>query len=79
MLKNIVKLEHVLAGKVYHFLCDNDSPIEHVKDALFQFVKFAGQIEDQVKAQMEQQKSESDPVKVEAMTEVKADEPVATA
>jgi hypothetical protein len=54
MLKNIIRLEHSVGNKVYHFLCDNDSPLDHVKEALFQFTKYAGQIEDQMKTQQEQ-------------------------
>lgn len=34
-------------------MCDQDSPLHHVKEALFQFQKYIGQIEDQVKAQAE--------------------------
>ena len=61
MLKNIVKLEFMIANRVYHFFCDNDSPIEHIKEALFQCQKFVGSIEDQVKAQMEAKNNEEKP------------------
>ncbi len=57
MLKNIVKLEFQVLDRVYHFLCDNDSPIEHIKEALFQCQKYVGSLEDQIKAQMAAQKS----------------------
>ncbi len=50
MLKNIVKLECAIGEKQYQLLCDNDSPLTNVKEALFQFLKYIGQIEDQVKA-----------------------------
>ena len=56
MLKNIVKLEFMIADKVYYFLCDNDSPIEHIKEAIFQIQKYIGQVEDNVKAQLAAQK-----------------------
>jgi hypothetical protein len=56
MLKNIVKLEFMIADKVYHFLCDNDSPIEHLKEAIFQMQRYIGQIEDNAKAQLAAQK-----------------------
>lgn len=49
MLKNISKLEIVIGEKVYQLLCEVDSPLEHVKEALFQFGKFVGHIEDSVK------------------------------
>jgi hypothetical protein len=51
MLSNLIKFELKIADKAYHFLCDPNSPIEHVKEALFQFQKAAGQIEDNAKAQ----------------------------
>jgi len=50
MLKNISKLELKVGEKVYQFLCDNDSPLNDVKEALFQFIKYCGQVEDQIKA-----------------------------
>jgi hypothetical protein len=59
MLKNIVKLELKIGDKIYQFLCDNDSPLEYVKEALFQFQKYVGCIEDQIKAQQEQAKVET--------------------
>jgi len=58
MLKNISKLECVVNEKPYQLLCDMDSPLECVKEALFQFQKYIGQVEDQVKAQQEQQQQE---------------------
>ncbi len=56
MIKNISKLELQIGEKNYQLLLDSDSPLGHVKEALFQFQKYVGQIEDQVKAQQEQQK-----------------------
>ncbi len=50
MLKNISQLEVKIAEKIYHLTCDNDSPLEHVKEALCQFLKYVGNIEDQIKA-----------------------------
>jgi hypothetical protein len=46
MLKNITKLEHKIGERVFQLLCDNDSLFAEVKDALFQFMKYVGQIED---------------------------------
>lgn len=53
MLKNLARLEHTVEGRVFHFLCDQDSPLPAVKEALFKFMGYIGQIEDQVKAQQE--------------------------
>lgn len=71
MLKNIVKLEHKVGERIYQFILDNDSPLEHVKEVLFQFQKYIGQIEDQAKAHKEAQAAEQPPAesKVEAIPE----------
>ena len=58
MMKNITRLEHIIDGKIYHFTCDIDSPLQAVKEALFQFIKFSGTVEDQAKALVEQQEAE---------------------
>lgn len=58
MLSNISKIEIKVGEKVYQLLCDLDSPIEHVKEAIFQFGKFVGQVEDNIKIAQTQIKSE---------------------
>ena len=63
MLKNISKLEVKINEKVYQFLCDMDSPLEHVKEALFQFSKYAGQLEDAIKAHQNKVSENPDAVK----------------
>jgi hypothetical protein len=50
MQKNVVRIEFTIADKDYHFMCDADSPLEHVKEALFQCQKYIGMIEDNIKA-----------------------------
>jgi hypothetical protein len=55
MLKNISKLEVLVEGKIYNFLCDMDSNLNHVKEALFQFQNYVGKIEEQIKAAQEAQ------------------------
>lgn len=57
MLKNISKLQCKVGEKDYNLLCDNDSPLEHVKEAILQFLKYVQLVEDQVKEQIEAQKS----------------------
>lgn len=54
MQKNICQLEAKVGEKVFHLLCDHDSPLGHVKEALFQFLKYIGQIEDQAKKSEEE-------------------------
>ena len=51
MLKNITRLESIIADKVYHFSCDMDAPLTHVKEAILKFLYYVGQIEEQVAAQ----------------------------
>ena len=61
MLKNIVKIEFIINERPYLFICDNDSPLEHIKEALFQCQKYVGAIEDNVKAQLAQRQAEEKP------------------
>ncbi len=61
MLKNISQLEVMIKDKFYRLNCDIDSPLEHVKEALFQFQKYIGYIEDQIKANQAAKESEKSP------------------
>jgi len=72
MMKNIVRLEYVVADKAYHLLCDNDSPLVHLKEALFEFLKHVGRIEDQIQSQQahaEAQKAAEEPKSEELKVE----------
>lgn len=60
MLKNISRLECKIGEKIYHLSCDFDSPLTEVKEAIFQFSKYIGHIEDQIKAQEEAKKVQED-------------------
>jgi hypothetical protein len=57
MLKNLAQLEHEIDKKVCRFICDHDTPIQFIKESLFQFQRYIGQAEDLAKAQMESQKN----------------------
>lgn len=73
MLKNISKLELKVGEKTYQFICDNDSPLSDIKEAIFQFQKYIGVVEDNIKQQMEakaQADAESLPVTDEVKPEV---------
>ncbi len=59
MLTSLLQFEHVIADKAYKFLCAPDSPIEHTKEALFQFLKRVGQVEDEIKAKQAQLDAEA--------------------
>lgn len=61
MLKNLARLEHVIGERAYHLFCDQSSPIHEIKEALCEFLKFVGNIEDQVKQQQASTQTESVP------------------
>lgn len=74
MLKNISKLEIKIGEKSYQFLCDMDCPLTEVKESLFQFIKYVGQIEDKIKEQQEAEKAQQDVQStVEPIQEAKAE------
>ncbi len=60
MQKNIVQLEVQIDQKVCRFLCDGDTPTHFIKEALFQFTKYVGSVEDAAKerARQEQEMAE---------------------
>lgn len=62
MLKNLSQLEHVIEDRICRFICDNDTPIHIAKEALFQFQKYIGQIEDAAKSQQEQSEKKVEPI-----------------
>jgi hypothetical protein len=72
MQKMLTQLEFKVAEKVYHFVCDPDSPIEHVKEALFQIGKYVGAIEDAIKAQQAKDAQS----KTEELSKQPANEPI---
>ena len=53
MLKYLSQLEHKIGNNVFHFVCDQQSPIHEIKESLCQFLKFVIQAEDSIKAQQE--------------------------
>ncbi len=58
MLRNIVELECKIENRIIRLTCDPDCPLTHLKEALFQYQKYIGQIEDQVKASEEKSANE---------------------
>lgn len=58
MLKNISQLEHKIGHRIYHLLADSNSPLNEVKEALFEFVKFVGKLEDNAKMAQSQLEAE---------------------
>lgn len=53
MLKNITQLVHKVGSRSYQLLCDSDSPLVEVKDALVQFMGYAANVENAAKASSE--------------------------
>lgn len=55
MFKNIARLECQIGDRIYHLMCDHDSPISELKEALCQFTGYAVAVE---KAHQDAQKAE---------------------
>lgn len=60
MLKNISRLECTVNDKVGHLYLENDTPLHVVKEILFQFQKYIGSIEDNIKQQQEKAQAEEE-------------------
>jgi hypothetical protein len=73
MLKNISRLEHLIADRVYHFTCDMDAPLNDVKEAAVVFLRYIGMVEDQVKAA---QAAQAVPVASDNVTAAEAPKPI---
>lgn len=56
MLKNLCELSYQVENKVCRLIMDNDTPLHCIKEALFQFQKYVGAVEDAVKAKQEADK-----------------------
>lgn len=50
MIKNLSQIHVKVDNKDFYLLCDNDSTFPQVKESLFQFQKYIGAIEDELKA-----------------------------
>jgi len=67
MLKNISKLECKVNERIFTSLADTDSSLAEVKESLFQFMKFIGDMEEKAKsnAQVPSNKEPEPEVKAE--------------
>ncbi len=54
MFKALAKLEHVIEGKVFQLICDNECKISSIKDALVVFLGHVANLEAVQKSQMQQ-------------------------
>ena len=64
MIKTQVQFKGTSNGRESYWYLDNDCPIADTKEMLFQFQKAIGQIEDNIKAQLEAQKQAEEAKKV---------------
>ena len=44
------RLEMTISDKHYAFRCENNVPIDHIKEALFQFQRYIGNLEQDLKS-----------------------------
>lgn len=51
MLKILARLEHKIGDRVFHLMCDQDAPIEDVRNALFHFSQHLATVETNAKNQ----------------------------
>lgn len=65
MIKNISKIELKINNRDYQFLCDPDCSTLEVKEAIFQFLKFIGHIEDVAQASQKQKDEQEDDIIIE--------------
>lgn len=65
MIKTLSQIEINIENKICRFIVDHDTPLTHVKEALFQIQKYIGQIEDAARQQQESQEKPVEPEKSE--------------
>jgi hypothetical protein len=65
MLKNCTRLECIVNEKTGHFYCDIDTPLPIAKEMIFQFQKYIGLVEDQVRTAEEEAKKKEEPASEE--------------
>lgn len=65
MLKNLSVLEHKVADKVFHFMCDPASDLGQVEEALYKFLGYVSSVKAAAQAAQAQQAAEAAPAPVE--------------
>ena len=58
MMKNVTQLKCTVNGKENVFLCDIDCSTIEVKESLYQFLKYVGQVEDAHAAKLKAEQDE---------------------
>lgn len=54
-MKNLAGLECKIGEETISMMCGSNCPLTHIKEALFQFLKYIGQLEDQAKQAQEKE------------------------
>lgn len=62
MLKNVSKYELIIDGKLCQIFLESDIQIAQAKEFSFQFLKYLGQIEDNIRAQKETEEQKVEPL-----------------
>lgn len=57
MRKNLTQLKVTIHERDYQLICDPDSPIEHAREAIQQFIKYLDDLQAWVKSQQEKEES----------------------
>lgn len=76
MLTQVSRLEHVIDGKVFHFYCEQNIPTEMAKQALFEYLKLIGKIEDAHKEMLEAKKKEEAEKASQSESQTSGHEPI---
>lgn len=72
MLKHFVKLEHEIEGRLIQLACPPDTSTTHLKLAVFEFLKYIGQVEDAQKSKEEMLKQVPEVENKTEETEIKS-------
>lgn len=51
MQKQLTQIEVKICDKVYQFICDPDSPLAHVKEALFHVIKHVISVQEKIESE----------------------------
>ena len=65
MIKTLARMEHKIGERLYHLLCDSDSPLVEVKEALCKFMGNVSVIEEAALKAAEKAKAEEESSKAE--------------
>ncbi len=60
MLRQGFHLEYKVDDKSCRLITDNDASLDFIKESLFQFQKYVGQIEDNIKLKQEEEKKKAE-------------------